>query len=276
LVIAIFMCCSGFAVASSMMDEQQFTNYVTRYLNNNYKNLNVVSSTEPLLVETDTGSFGLQNIFNRYKLEQYSTELLDAELEKHFTETISMLRGSKSAELESWGEARSLVRAQIAPVKYKEMFPIIYTALDEYTLITYVIDAPGGYRYVTHDDVKKWGVQKEELDNEAILNLDGISKNIPIHISLETDKLMMVQVMDGYDAARILLPAFRKFVESKLGSPFYAAIPNRDFLVMWSMKNTEQFNISTRSNVDGDFRSQPYPLSPNIFTVTENNIQTSE
>ena len=44
-------------------------------------------------------------------------------------------------------------------------------------------------------------------------------------------ELILFQTMDGYDASRVLLPDLNEKLRDHLGSPFAAAIPNRDILL---------------------------------------------
>ena len=81
--------------------------------------------------------------------------------------------------------------------------------------------------------------------------------------------MLAIQTGDGYDAARLLLPAMRKLAVEHLGEPCYAAVPNRDFLIMWSQSNPEEFQTLVRAQVRQDCQSQPYPLTSTVFVVTD-------
>lgn len=78
--------------------------------------------------------------------------------------------------------------------------------------------------------------------------------------------MLLVGEHDGYDAARILMPNLRKAAAGLLGEPFRAAIPNRDFLVMWASGNATLAK-GAAANARRDFEAQPYPISPLILEV---------
>ncbi len=85
-------------------------------------------------------------------------------------------------------------------------------------------------------------------------------------------KFMMLNTHDGYDAARLLVPEFRDFIASKLGYPFHAGIPSRDFLIMWSLDNPDKMKIGFASSIKLDFEEKAYPLTPNVLKVSKNGI----
>lgn len=98
------------------------------------------------------------------------------------------------------------------------------------------------------------------------------SRNTPMQGNLDEVKFLMIQSNDGYDAARLLAPKFREFLASKLGYPFHAGIPNRDFLIVWSIENPEKMKSGFAESIAEDFREKPYPLTPNVLVVTKEKI----
>lgn len=46
---------------------------------------------------------------------------------------------------------------------------------------------------------------------------------------------------DGHDAVRILVPRIRQAAAPFPGDPFIAAVPNRDFLILWSSTNRSAY-----------------------------------
>jgi uncharacterized protein YtpQ (UPF0354 family) len=85
--------------------------------------------------------------------------------------------------------------------------------------------------------------------------------------------LLAIQTGDGYDAARLLLPAMRKLAVEQLGEPCYAALPNRDFLILWARSNPEEFQSMVRAQIRQDSESQPYPLTSTVFVVTRARVE---
>ena len=78
-------------------------------------------------------------------------------------------------------------------------------------------------------------------------------------------ELLAVEIGDGYDATRLLLPGFRRFAAERLGDPYFAAIPNRDVLVLWSKSASPEFQARVRAQVAESFRGGAYPLTERLF-----------
>ena len=130
-----------------------------------------------------------------------------------------------------------------------------------------VLDSGDGYGYVRSEDREKWQVSESELFDQAQRNLEQSAREITIHEGRLGDKLLAIQENDGYDAARILVPAIRKQAAELLGEPFLVGIPYRDFIVMWSTENSTQFQSSTRATIAKDSAAQPYSISGDVFEV---------
>lgn len=276
IILAFLISFACISFASAPMDADDFQSYVYDYLITTYKDREFRKSDDKLIIQMGEVELGLQNIFKIYKEENLTKHDLDKLLNERFKEILNRLDTEEMDEISDWEKARHIIRPQIAPIEYKEKVPLVYDDLDSMVIVGYVIDQKHSYKYVTFDDIKRWSINKDTLSAVAINNLDKASKGISMHASLEEEKFIIIQVLDGYDAARLLIPELRQFIVSKLGSPFYAAIPNRDFLIMWSTDNSQNFIASTSAKVKSDFESQPYPLTPNIFLVTKSKIEVVE
>jgi hypothetical protein len=55
----------------------------------------------------------------------------------------------------------------------------------------------------------------------------------------------------------------RERIAARLGSPFFMAVPNRNFLVCWSRDFGKAAEFAKQ--VTRDFGSRPHPLSPEVF-----------
>lgn len=83
---------------------------------------------------------------------------------------------------------------------------------------------------------------------------------------------LALQETDGYSAVRIGIPSVRRRITEQLGSPFFMAIPNRNFLVCWSQDFPKAEEFEAR--VEEDFAGRPHPLSPLVYVVDERGIRT--
>src|SRR5689334_794529 len=57
-----------------------------------------------------------------------------------------------------------------------------------------------------------------------------------------------------------IVPRFRRFIASHVGQPFFAAIPNRDFLIAWATDCEPGFHQLAREQVARSFNERPYAL----------------
>ena len=74
----------------------------------------------------------------------------------------------------------------------------------------------------------------------------------------------------GYEGALLASEAFRKRAGAQLGTPFFAGVPNRGFLVMWSRDFEHKTEFTKR--VERDFRERTHPISPDIYVVSGDSV----
>jgi len=97
-------------------------------------------------------------------------------------------------------------------------------------LIAYAVDNDRTIAYIPRKHFETWSITEDQLHEQALNNLIARSEAISANASQDEDgkiSLILFQTMDGYDAARILLPTLHERLREHLGSPFAAAIPNR-------------------------------------------------
>jgi hypothetical protein len=80
--------------------------------------------------------------------------------------------------------------------------------------------------------------------------------------------------MDGYDASRVLLPTLHERLRPYLGSPFGAAIPNRDILLCF--RNDTETVARLKNQVGEDYRSMPHQVTDQLLLVTPDGIALRE
>lgn len=274
--ILVFLFFQSFYAMAGAMDKSQFQSKVYEYLKSNYSGYSFEMGATADVIKLGEIEIGLQNIYNTYSKESLDRKQLDLLLADHFSRLLPQILNQDSDSLVPWVEAKSKVRPQLAPKEYLDRLALVSDTLDEKVIIACVIDSENGYKYVTAEDLREWNISQKELMDQAISNLDQASKKIPLQVSLDREKFIGIQVMDGYDAARILIPGIRRFAAEKLGSPFYAALSNRDFLIMWSGENSEGFKSFAIDKTAKDYIEQPYPLTPNVFRVTESTIDVAK
>lgn len=143
--------------------------------------------------------------------------------------------------------------------------------------VAYVID---GDRTVTHVPVaqfKKWKIDLDELHTKAVENLVAKSQTLAADAAQDengTVNLILFQLGDSYDSSRLLLPTLHDRLRGHLGSPFLAAIPNRDILIC--IRNDSSILGSVKDQIAQDFRTMPRQITERLFLVTPDGLAPFE
>ncbi len=139
--------------------------------------------------------------------------------------------------------------------------------------IGYVIDGDRTISYVPWSALKRWHVDIERLHERAIGNLVDRSESMNAHAAQDESgriNLILFQTLDGFDASRLLLPSLHDRLREHLGSPFVAAVPNRDILLCF--RNDGETVDSLRDQINSDFRTMPHQVTNKLLLVTADGI----
>ena len=172
----------------------------------------------------------------------------------------------------SWNDVESALRPQLVPIKMAKQFDIQLFDFVEPVAASVVIKADGDQRFVRPEDLKRWNVSPEEIFNRAIVNLDSDKVETEVTITDGSDRFIGLESHDGFDAARILLPRVRDLASAKLGAPYFAGFPNRDFLILWSKECSPRFQEYASEKIETDYSIHSFPLTPLRFEVNEQTL----
>ncbi|OUC14617.1 MAG: hypothetical protein B0A82_11175 [Alkalinema sp. CACIAM 70d] len=219
---------------------------------------------------------GLQNLRSKFCLAKPSLDLKarQEEMRTHFAAMMQLIaeRGPKIPT--TWGDAKDRVFPQLMSSDYLRPFNgarvLVTRPFVPGVQLAVAVDRANGYDYVREEDRKRWAVDENVLFETALRNLDLKKGNAKLQGGGDPDRFLAIEEKDGYDAVRLLIPWVRQEAAKFLGEPFLASVPNRDFLIMWSTKNSAGFREMAKSKTVEDFKSQPYPLSPVTLRVWGN------
>jgi len=226
--------------------------------------------------------FGLHNLLAHCGDGEADDPQLREFIREHFARMAKLVEQHTANDSPAWAPIAPRLRPQIMPASYAEQVPIVHLPLgpatedateDADVLIGIVLDSEAGYSYVRQEDAALWGRTPEELFETAVANLTEASRELPMAMFPEPNLAIVIETKDGYDAARLLVPSIRQFVAEKLGEPFFAGIPNRDFLIMWSREASEEFQTFCRQRIAADAAEQDHPLSPRILVATADEVR---
>ena len=141
------------------------------------------------------------------------------------------------------------------------------------TVIVFVTDLPHMTVSITTEQLVRWRVSLDALEDIARANLDQYAPELDVQIveSKEGGRAAIIGQHDGYDAARLLLGGLHERLAPQLGGDFYVATPARDMFVAFS-QGPDVFVRRLRERVENDFRRLPYPICPDFFYVTRDGV----
>jgi len=141
------------------------------------------------------------------------------------------------------------------------------------TVVVFVIDLPHVTVSVTTEQMIRWGVQPEELEEVARENLAKHSPELRVQVvdSTEGGRAALVSMQDGYDAARLLLNRLHSQLAPELKGDFYVATPARDMFLALTCDPSE-FVTRLQTRVERDYQRLPYPITSSLFIVTRDGV----
>lgn len=141
------------------------------------------------------------------------------------------------------------------------------------TVVVFVTDLPHMTVSITTEQLVRWKVSVDAVEEIARENLDNYAPELEIQLveSKEGGRAAILGQHDGYDAARLMLGGLYQRLAPQLGGDFYVAVPARDMFVAFS-RGPEPFVRRLHERVDADYRRLPYPICPDFFFVTRDGV----
>ncbi len=213
----------------------------------------------------------LSNIFR----EVLASPKRKDELIRHYVDHLAL---SADAPLgtETWEEVQPHVVPVLKPKAYiVPDSPTEHVLTQEWladVLICYVIKNEKFFRFITGWDVRRWGTTDEALHALAIENLRKLSWPKQMEGARQKDggRIIIVETGDSIASSRLLHPDLHQLFSRPLGSPFWAGIPDRDTLVVYSDRRSLKNRIARKLKKDCD--SSAYPITPRPFLVTRDGV----
>jgi uncharacterized protein YtpQ (UPF0354 family) len=201
------------------------------------------------------------------------------ELVKHFVDKLSQ---PVTADLgnEQWDDVRSMIIPVLKPKNYIDPnSPTQHLLTREWladVLICYAIMSQKTFRFVTGWDVDRWGTTADELDEIARANLTKLPWPTRLMGARAKDdgRLIIVDTDDSLASSRLLHPDLHRMFAGPLGNPFWAGIPCRNRLVLYS--DRKALKNRTVKKLKRDHDDSAYPITPRPFLVTRDGIAAAK
>jgi hypothetical protein len=253
-------------------DMRSFRTQALQILRQKYPDIRAKPGNEDSVIETDRGLVDLTNI--QATVRHLPVKQRQAALADSLEELLEQVGRAGEPKTIVWAEASKLLRPRLVPPNIRLTVPeLVLRGFATGALMAYVLDHARHLEYVARHMLESWEVDSQRVHDTAIANLETLSETVPIGVreARGGGLFVIIGVNDSYDAARLVLPRFRRRLLEKLGDPIFVGIPNRDFLVAWSADNAQFAKFVAR--VEEDFGQEPYPITDTVFRVDREGIR---
>ena len=250
---------------------EQFAQNVIDIVRSRFPLIKIARADNSFSLRLNGRTASLENLFRLFKLAPDEF--------KHQVErwAVELLRDSEGApdRFADFDEIKDRLLPMVVSAELAELrsADIVTQPLIAGLAVTYVLDGDRTIAYLPQDVLKRWNKTIDELHDIALQNLIARSQSIQAHAAQDDDgsiNLVVFQTLDGFDATRLLLPTLHDRLRQVLGSPFAAAIPNRDILLCF--RGGEDTVTQLSAQVKQDFRTMPHQVTDKLFLVTPDGI----
>ena len=214
---------------------------------------------------------GLENLYRMVQHEpQRGLEIVENYIERLIEgDTLSSMPLPLSV-------AKPRIMPRIQPVRIFEHLDreqVAHLPFVNDTVIVFVMDMPQMTVSITVEQLVRWGLQPDDVDEISRENLARYEPELSIQLvdSVEGGRAAIVSAQDGYDAARLLLGSLHERLAPELHGDFYVATPARDMFLALS-SGPDEFVDRLAKRVALDYRRLPYPITSDLFVVTRDGV----
>jgi uncharacterized protein YtpQ (UPF0354 family) len=251
-------------------EPEAFGEQVARILLRNFPERNV-ELAGPMSLILNGRHLGLENL---YRMVQYEPER-GVEIVENYLERLVEGDTFSSMPL-PLSVARPRVMPRIQPesvFEHLDREQVAHIPFVNDTVVVFVLDMPQMTVSITVEQMLRWGLSPDDLDDIARENLNRYAPDLEIQFvdSSEGGRAAIVSRQDGYDAARLLLGTLHPRLAPELDGDFYVATPARDMFLAISADPSD-FVTRIQDRVEQDFRRLPYPITDKFFLVTRDGV----
>jgi hypothetical protein len=260
----------------SIMDIPAFTEKVAEILRRRFPDEEFISQADEGVIRYHEIQCGMDNLHRQYMQRGVTDEDFEQIVVEKIGNVLVMSRNGEWVAPHEWEQAKGRLRLQLFHRRIDQDDLTLKFPFSPSVYFSIVIDSPTGYAYVSQTLADAWGQTALDLIEIAQQNLLDASESMQMMFTGGDTPLLIIQTVDGYDAARVLVPEIRqRVIEQLTGEPdgeIYVGVPNRDFFIAWSTQVPEEMHETLRTQITTDARSQPYPLCETPLLVTREKI----
>jgi hypothetical protein len=257
----------------SASTREQFIDEVLKVVGDKFPLVKIARAEQPFSMRVNGHVASLESLYRMSKLRPESTR---RHVERWIVELLRAAEGTPDLD-GTFEELRPRVLPMVVPESADPHQLSVMQPLVDGLSVAYGIDNDRTISHVTHKRLQKWKISIDDLHEAALENLTLRSQAINAHAAQDDQgeiELILFQTMDGYDASRLLLPELFGRLREHLGSPFAAAIPNRDILLCF--RNDQATVERLAPQIQKDFEQMPHQVTDKILLVTADGIARRE
>ena len=251
------------------LSREQFIEQVLQCVHEKFPLVKIARGAEPFSMIVNGHLASLENVYRLAILQPQDTR---HHIERWVVELIRASEGSPD-RTGSFDELRDRILPMIVADGEQDRPSMVTQPLIEGLAVAYAIDSDRTIAYIPEPQFAHWKIDRDTLHEAAIENLVKRSESMSAHAAQDEEgkiNLILFQTMDGYDASRVLLPNLHEKLREHLGSPFVAAIPNRDILLCF--RNDDETVERLREQIETDHRRMPHGVTERLLLVTPDGI----
>jgi uncharacterized protein YtpQ (UPF0354 family) len=251
------------------LTREQFVEQVLKYVREKFPLVKIARGKEPFSMLVNGHVASMENV---YRVAALNPEETRHHIERWVVELVRAAEGTPDRN-GSFDELRERVMPMIVADADRDLSTMVTEPLVEGLSIAYAIDSDRTIAYIPAPQFKDWDVDLEALHDVAMENLVRRSQEMTAHAAQDESgrvNLILFQTMDGYDASRVLLPTLHERLREHLGSPFAAAIPNRDILLCF--RNDDETVERLREQIENDHLKMPHGVTGKLLLITPDGI----
>jgi hypothetical protein len=253
----------------SALSREQFVEQVLQYVHEKFPLVKISRGKEPFSMLVNGHLASMENV---YRMAVLQPDDMRHHIERWVVELVRAAEGTPD-RTGSFEELRDRILPMIIADGERDKRTMVTEPLLEGLSVAYAIDSDRTIAYIPESQFKDWSVDRDTLHEAAIENLVKRSESMSAHAAQDEEgkiNLILFQTMDGYDASRVLLPNLHEKLREHLGSPFVAAIPNRDILLCF--RNEDATVERLREQIEADHKRMPHGVTDRLLLVTPDGI----
>lgn len=249
---------------------EAFVSHVLAHVKSKFPLVKIAPGDHPFTLRVNGQSAGLENI---YRTAQLRPEDQLHQIDRWIVELLRANEGTPDRS-GSFDNVKDRIMPMILPASAASAYAgTVTNSFVEGLLLAYAIDHEQTISYIPQARFAEWPITLDELHELALQNL--VTKSEALSAQAAEDEqgnvsLMLFQTLDGYDASRVLLPTLHERLREYLGSPFGAAIPNRNILLCF--RNDDETVLRLRKQIADDYRQMPHPVTDELLLVTPDGL----